>query len=116
MFERRGLLSKMNLLPTPRLLKLLRGTFMLPEQKPLAAIKVVRSNSAPNHPEGYTLTISQNGIEIHSAKLAACGQASPRCGKFSANTDGGCPASRFATGRISHVAACCTSRRKLRVP
>ena len=55
---------RIHLLPCPRSLKLLRGTFTLPKQKPLAAIKVVRTNSAPNHPEGYALTISKNGIEI----------------------------------------------------
>ncbi|HEY3932828.1 MAG TPA: family 20 glycosylhydrolase [Verrucomicrobiae bacterium] len=54
----------MNLLPRPRSLKILRGTFTLPKQKPLAAIKVVRTTSAPNHPEGYALTISKTGIEI----------------------------------------------------
>jgi hexosaminidase len=54
----------LNLLPYPRSLKLLRGTFTLPKQKPLTAIKAVRTTSAPNHPEGYTLTISKNGIEI----------------------------------------------------
>ena len=54
----------MNLLPAPRSLKLSRGTFTLPKQKPLAAIKVVRTHSAPNHPEGYALVISNNGIEI----------------------------------------------------
>jgi hypothetical protein len=67
------------LLPCPRSLKLRRGTFTLPRQNPLAAIKVVRSHSASNHPnrrragsalgrvakaEGYTLTISESGIEI----------------------------------------------------
>jgi hypothetical protein len=52
------------LLPYPRSLKLFSGTFMLPKQKPLAAIEVVRGKSAPNHPEGYALTISKNGIEI----------------------------------------------------
>jgi hypothetical protein len=52
------------LLPCPRSLKLLRGTFTLPKQNPLAAIKMVRRHSAPNHPEGYTLTISKMGIEI----------------------------------------------------
>ena len=52
------------LLPCPRSLKILRGTFTLPKQKPLAAIKVVRTKSAPDHPEGYALTISKNGIEI----------------------------------------------------
>jgi hexosaminidase len=54
----------LNLLPFPRNLKILRGTFTLPRQKPLAAIKVVRSNTAPNHPEDYALTISKSGIEI----------------------------------------------------
>jgi hypothetical protein len=54
----------LNLLPCPRSLKILRGMFTLPKQKPLAAIKVVRTHSAPNHPEGYALTISKSGIEI----------------------------------------------------
>jgi len=53
------------LLPAPRHIQALRGSLSLPKQKPLAAIKVVRSKSAPNHPEGYALTISKNGIEIH---------------------------------------------------
>jgi hypothetical protein len=53
-----------NLLPCSRSLKILRGTFTLPKQKPLAAIKVVRTHSAPNHPEGYALAISKTGIEI----------------------------------------------------
>src|ERR1700722_7992839 len=56
--------SKLNLLPCPRSLKILRGTFTLPKQKPLAAIKVVRTHSAPNHPESYALAISKTGIEI----------------------------------------------------
>ncbi|HEX7469868.1 MAG TPA: family 20 glycosylhydrolase [Verrucomicrobiae bacterium] len=55
---------QLKLLPCPRSLKILRGTFTLPKQKPLAAIKVVRSNSAPNHPEGYALTISKTVIEL----------------------------------------------------
>ena len=54
----------MNLLPAPRSLKLFRGTFKLPKQKPLAAIRVVRGKPAPNLPEGYALTISKGGIEI----------------------------------------------------
>ena len=37
---------------------------MLPRLKPLAAIKIVRSDSAPDHPEGYALTISKSEIEI----------------------------------------------------
>jgi hypothetical protein len=54
----------LNLLPCPRSLKRLPGTFTLPKEKPLTAIKVVRNQSAPNHPEGYTLTIYKSGIEI----------------------------------------------------
>jgi hexosaminidase len=57
-------MPNLNLLPCPRSLKILRGTFTLPRQKPLAAIKVVRTRSAPNHPEGYALAISKTGIEI----------------------------------------------------
>jgi N-acetyl-beta-hexosaminidase len=53
-----------NLLPCPRSQKLLGGTFTLAKQKPLAAVKIVRINSASDHPEGYTLTISKTGIEI----------------------------------------------------
>jgi hexosaminidase len=60
----------MNLLPCPRSLKILRGTFTLPKQKPLATIKVVRTHSAPNHPEGYALTISKNGIAISFREMA----------------------------------------------
>jgi len=56
--------QSLNLLPCPRSLKLLHGTFTLPKQKPLTAIKVIRSKSAPAHDEGYELTISKNGIEI----------------------------------------------------
>jgi hypothetical protein len=54
----------MNLLPFPRSLKKRPGIFLLPKQKPLAAIKVIRSNSAPNNPEGYAMAISKTGIEI----------------------------------------------------
>jgi hexosaminidase len=54
----------LNLLPTPRSLKRLSGTFMLPRKKPLSAIRVVRTSAATEHPEGYALTISKSGIEI----------------------------------------------------
>ncbi len=54
----------LNLLPAPRSLKLLRGTFTLPKLRPLDCIKVVRTRSAPPHPEGYSLTIEKSGITI----------------------------------------------------
>jgi len=52
------------LLPCPRSLKLRRGTFTLPKRGAPGIIRIVRTQSAPNHPEGYTLTIDKNGIEI----------------------------------------------------
>ena len=63
------------LLPCPRSIKLLRGTFTLPKHKSLAAIKTIRSRSAPNHPEGCALTISKSGIEI-----SFCGTGGLRAG------------------------------------
>ena len=54
----------MNLLPRPRSLKIFRGTFTLPKNQPLAAIKITRTDSAKKNPEGYALTISKSGIEI----------------------------------------------------
>ena len=42
----------------------------MPKQKPLAAIKVALTNSAPKHPEGYALTISKGGIEIFSREAS----------------------------------------------
>jgi hypothetical protein len=54
----------MNLLPHPRSLHRRPGIFLLPRQKPLAAIRMVRTAAAPDHPEGYALVISKNGIEI----------------------------------------------------
>ena len=59
----------MNLLPAPRSLKRAAGIFLLPKRKPLAAIKIIRTNSAPAHPEGYALTISKTGIEITFREL-----------------------------------------------
>jgi hypothetical protein len=56
--------QNLTLLPYPRSLKLLRGTFTLPKRGAPGIIRIVRTQSAPNHPEGYTLTIDKNGIEI----------------------------------------------------
>jgi hypothetical protein len=55
---------KLSLLPAPRSLKRCAGKFILPKGKPLNSIKFVRTRAAPEHPEGYALTISKNGIEI----------------------------------------------------
>ena len=54
----------MNLLPTPRSLKRRPGSFLLPKRNALAGIKASQSKAAPDHPEGYTLNIGKNGIEI----------------------------------------------------
>jgi hypothetical protein len=54
----------MNLLPMPHSLKILHGTFTLPKQKPLAAIKVVRTQVASVQSEGYAPTIDRSGVRI----------------------------------------------------
>jgi hexosaminidase len=61
----------LNLLPCPRSLKTLRGTFTLPKQvgtlrRGVRFIKFIRTSQrdVPTHPEGYALTISKSGIEI----------------------------------------------------
>jgi len=52
------------LLPGPRSLKLLPGTLTLPDQHGVPAFTVVCSDSAPNHPEGYAITIDRKGVRI----------------------------------------------------
>ena len=52
------------LLPHPRALKMRVGKFILPKRKPLDAIQVIRTDAAPNHPEGYALEISSGGVKI----------------------------------------------------
>src|SRR5580704_6105418 len=55
--------AAMNLLPMPRSLKRLPGILLLPKHaKP--AIKVVRTDAAPSHVEGYALTIDKRGATI----------------------------------------------------
>jgi hypothetical protein len=54
----------LNLLPTPRSVKRLRGIFISEKQTSAQKIKIVRSPKTPNHREGYALAISKNGIEI----------------------------------------------------
>jgi hexosaminidase len=55
---------KMNLLPFPRSLKRQAGIFVLPKEQPLLGIAWVRSLKAPDHPEGYALTIDRRGVRI----------------------------------------------------
>ena len=56
--------AALNLLPRPRSLKVRPGKFTLLGRNPLAFVQAVRIRSAPDHPEGYTLTISKRGITI----------------------------------------------------
>jgi hypothetical protein len=45
-------------------LKLLPGTLTLPDQHGVPAFTVVCSDSAPNHPEGYAITIDPKAVRI----------------------------------------------------
>ena len=56
------------MLPCPRSLTRLRGAFVLPKSDGPLPIRASRSDSAPDHPEGYALTISKTGIEIQYRK------------------------------------------------
>ena len=52
----------MNLLPYPRSLKLLRGRLVFSTKEEWSKqIRVRQTDAAPNHPEGYELTIGQSG-------------------------------------------------------
>jgi hexosaminidase len=57
------------LLPCPRSLKLLPGTLRLSEQQSRPPFSVVTSDSAPPHPEGYTLTIDCKGVRIEFREI-----------------------------------------------
>jgi hypothetical protein len=50
-------------------LKLLPGTLTLPEQQSRPPFSVVTSDSAPPHPEGYTLTIDRKGVRIEFREI-----------------------------------------------
>ena len=54
----------MNLIPFPRSLKRQAGIFVLPKAQPLSAIIWSRSSKAPDHSEGYSLTIDRRGVRI----------------------------------------------------
>jgi hypothetical protein len=41
----------------------------LPKGGVSAAVKIVRTDSAPDHPEGYTLTVGKSAIEIHFREI-----------------------------------------------
>jgi hypothetical protein len=60
---------KLNLLPYPRSLKRQTGIFILPKEQPLSAVTFVRSAKAPDHPEGYALTISRSGVRVEYRAL-----------------------------------------------
>jgi hypothetical protein len=55
--------------------KLLPGTLALARQSALPSFTVVCSNSAPNHPEGYAITIDRKGVRIEFRKATGLGFA-----------------------------------------
>jgi hexosaminidase len=63
------------LLPCPRSLKLCPGTLTLARKHALPAFTVVQSNSAPDHPEGYTITIDRKGVRVEFREATGLGVA-----------------------------------------
>jgi hypothetical protein len=66
----------MNLLPYPRVLKRGAGVFILPDQRPLAAIQVIQTDSGPDHPEGYAIKINRHGVRLEFREKAGLRAAS----------------------------------------
>jgi hexosaminidase len=60
----------MHLLPCPRFVKRLPGTLTLPDPQSPPPFSVIASQSAPPHPEGYTLTIDRQGVRIEFRETA----------------------------------------------
>jgi hypothetical protein len=56
-------------------LKLCPGTLTLGRQHALPTFTVVRSDSAPNHPEGYAITIDRKGVRIEFREATGLGVA-----------------------------------------
>jgi hexosaminidase len=63
------------LLPCPRSLRRLPGTLALARRHALPTFTVVRSNSAPNHPEGYAITIDRKGVRVEFREAPGLGVA-----------------------------------------
>ena len=54
----------LHLLPRPRSLQRRAGSFLLPTSKPLAAIKLIRTEIWPEGAEAYAITIDRGGITV----------------------------------------------------
>jgi hypothetical protein len=63
------------LLPCPRSLKLCPGTLTLAREHALPTFTVVQSNSAPDHPEGYAITIDLKGVRVEFREATGLGVA-----------------------------------------
>ena len=63
------------LLPCPRSLKLCPGTLTLAQEHALPPFTVVQSNSAPDHPEGYAITIDHKGVRVEFREATGLGVA-----------------------------------------
>ncbi len=62
--------NALTLLPQPRHLQMLAGTFTLPGKQPLSAIKVIPNKAGRKHPQSYTLAISKAGVVISCQETA----------------------------------------------
>ena len=63
------------LLPCPRSLRLCPGTLTLAQEHALPTFIVLQSNSAPDHPEGYAITIDRKGVRVEFREATGLGVA-----------------------------------------
>lgn len=75
-------MKKPALLPYPRSLKLATGTLTLPKGDALAEAQIVRTNRAPNNPEGYNLQISAKGVRIEFREIGGLRAAAATLGQL----------------------------------
>lgn len=57
-------MKKPELLPYPRSLRVTTGSLTLPKGDSLAAVQTIRTNRAPDHPEGYNLIIAADRVRL----------------------------------------------------
>ena len=63
------------LLPCPRFVQLLPGALTLAPEHAIPTFSVVQSSSAPDHPEGYAITIDHKGVRVEFREATGLGVA-----------------------------------------
>jgi hypothetical protein len=85
--------------------KLLPGTLTLAPEHALPTFTVLQSNSAPDHPEGYAITIDRKGVRVEFREASGLGVAMATMRQLLRQYGRRLPCLKSATGRILRGAA-----------